>query len=122
MSLSDYRSLLVTGGTGSFDKAFVKRVLNDFPNIERLVVFSRDELKQFDMSQEFGKAQYDGIRYFIGDVRDQDRLRRALEGIEAVVHAAALKQVRLPSITRSSVSRPISWVHRTLWKHAWKAT
>ncbi|MGI9350801.1 MAG: UDP-N-acetylglucosamine 4,6-dehydratase (inverting) [Rhizobiaceae bacterium] len=93
MSLSDYRSLLVTGGTGSFGKAFVKRVLNDYPNIERLVIFSRDELKQFEMSQEFSSDEYPGIRYFIGDVRDQDRLKRALEGIDAVVHAAALKQV-----------------------------
>jgi len=93
MSLSDHRSLLITGGTGSFGKAFVKRVLNDYPNIERLVIFSRDELKQFEMSQEFSQDKYPGIRYFIGDVRDQDRLRRALEGIDAVVHAAALKQV-----------------------------
>ncbi|MEM7215432.1 MAG: UDP-N-acetylglucosamine 4,6-dehydratase (inverting) [Pseudomonadota bacterium] len=93
MSLSNYRSLLVTGGTGSFGKAFVSRVLNDFPNIERLVIYSRDELKQFEMSQEFGTDKYPGIRYFIGDIRDQERFRRALEGIEAVVHAAALKQV-----------------------------
>ncbi|MEM9333092.1 MAG: SDR family NAD(P)-dependent oxidoreductase, partial [Pseudomonadota bacterium] len=93
MSLSDYRSLLITGGTGSFGKAFVKRVLTDFPNIERLVIYSRDELKQFEMSQVFGSDEYPGIRYFLGDVRDQDRLRRALEGIDVVVHAAALKQV-----------------------------
>ncbi|MEM9277888.1 MAG: UDP-N-acetylglucosamine 4,6-dehydratase (inverting) [Pseudomonadota bacterium] len=93
MSLSDYRSLLITGGTGSFGKAFVKRILNDYPNIERLVIFSRDELKQFEMSQEFGTDKNPGIRYFIGDIRDQSRLRRALEGIDVVVHAAALKQV-----------------------------
>ncbi len=93
MSLKDHRSLLITGGTGSFGKAFVKRVLEEYPNIERLVIFSRDELKQFEMSQQFNQSTYPGIRYFIGDVRDQDRLRRALEGIDAVVHAAALKQV-----------------------------
>ncbi|MEL7428367.1 MAG: UDP-N-acetylglucosamine 4,6-dehydratase (inverting) [Pseudomonadota bacterium] len=93
MSLRDYKSLLLTGGTGSFGKAFVKRVLEDFPNIERLVVYSRDELKQFDMSQTFSTDKYPCLRYFIGDMRDQDRLRRALEGIDVVVHAAALKQV-----------------------------
>lgn len=93
MSLSNFSSLLITGGTGSFGKAFVRRVLDEYPNIERLVIFSRDELKQFEMSQEFSTDEHPGIRYFIGDVRDADRLKRALEGIEAVVHAAALKQV-----------------------------
>lgn len=93
MSLTDYRSLLVTGGTGSFGKAFIKRILEKFPNIERLVIYSRDELKQYEMSQQFDPDEHPGLRFFIGDVRDQDRLRRALEGIEVVVHAAALKQV-----------------------------
>ena len=93
MSLSNYKSLLITGGTGSFGKAFISRVLKEYPNIERLVVFSRDELKQFEMSQIFSQKDHPGIRYFIGDVRDQDRLHRALEGIDVVVHAAALKQV-----------------------------
>jgi UDP-N-acetylglucosamine 4,6-dehydratase (inverting) len=86
-------SVLVTGGTGSFGKAFVRRVLTEFPNIRRLVVFSRDELKQYEMSQEFSEQTFPALRYFIGDVRDADRLRRALEGIDIVVHAAALKQV-----------------------------
>jgi UDP-N-acetylglucosamine 4,6-dehydratase/5-epimerase len=86
-------SILITGGTGSFGKAFVKTVLARFPNIKRLVIFSRDELKQFDMSQEFDSSHHKGIRYFLGDVRDQSRLRQALEGIDTVVHAAALKQV-----------------------------
>jgi len=93
MSLSNYSSLLLTGGTGSFGKAFVKKVLDDYPNIERLVVFSRDELKQYEMSQTFSQSDHPGIRYFLGDVRDQERLHRALEGIDVVVHAAALKQV-----------------------------
>ncbi|MCG3770541.1 MAG: UDP-N-acetylglucosamine 4,6-dehydratase (inverting) [Nitrosomonadaceae bacterium] len=87
------KSILVTGGTGSFGKAFVKTVLARHPGIKRLVVYSRDELKQFEMSQQFSDDRYKGLRYFIGDVRDQDRLRRAMEGINVVIHAAALKQV-----------------------------
>jgi len=87
------KSILITGGTGSFGKTFVKTVLARYPDIRRLVVFSRDELKQFEMAQVYSPADYPTIRYFIGDVRDYDRLRRALEGIDTVVHAAALKQV-----------------------------
>lgn len=87
------KSILITGGTGSFGKAFVKTVLARYPDIKRLVVYSRDELKQFEMSQQFPDSHYKGIRYFIGDVRDKDRLRRAMEGIDVVIHAAALKQV-----------------------------
>lgn len=90
--LSD-KSILVTGGTGSFGKAFVKTVLERYPTIKRLVIFSRDELKQFEMAQKFPDDQYNAIRYFIGDIRDEPRLRRALEGIDIVIHAAALKQV-----------------------------
>jgi len=87
------QSILITGGTGSFGKAFVKSVLDNCPKIKRLVVFSRDELKQYEMQQEFSKEKYPALRFFIGDVRDQGRLSRALEGIDTVVHAAALKQV-----------------------------
>lgn len=87
------RSILITGGTGSFGKAFTKTILERYPDVKRLVIFSRDELKQFEMSQEFDPAKHRAIRYFIGDVRDQDRIRRALEGIDVVIHAAALKQV-----------------------------
>jgi UDP-N-acetylglucosamine 4,6-dehydratase (inverting) len=86
-------SVLVTGGTGSFGHAFVGTVLSRFPKIRRLVVFSRDELKQYDMSLRWSESQYPGLRYFLGDVRDRDRLTRAMEGIDVVVHAAALKQV-----------------------------
>lgn len=88
-----HKSILITGGTGSFGKAFVRTVLQRYPDIRRLVVFSRDELKQFEMAQEFPETQHPAMRYFIGDVRDADRLRRAMEGIEVVIHAAALKQV-----------------------------
>ena len=86
-------SILVTGGTGSFGKAFVRRTLEKCPSIKRLVIFSRDELKQFEMAQEFPEEKFPAIRYFLGDVRDESRLRRALQGIDTVVHAAALKQV-----------------------------
>ncbi|HEY9900172.1 MAG TPA: UDP-N-acetylglucosamine 4,6-dehydratase (inverting) [Pantanalinema sp.] len=86
-------SILVTGGTGSFGKRFIRTILERYPDITRLVVFSRDELKQFEMAQDFSAARFPQIRYFIGDVRDKDRLLRAMEGIDVVVHAAALKQV-----------------------------
>jgi UDP-N-acetylglucosamine 4,6-dehydratase (inverting) len=86
-------SILVTGGTGSFGKKFVATVLNKYPTVRRLVVFSRDELKQFEMTEEFPECKFPAIRYFIGDVRDKDRLKRALEGVDTVIHAAALKQV-----------------------------
>ena len=87
------KSILITGGTGSFGKAFVKTILTKYPEVKRLVVFSRDELKQFEMAQVFPEKDYPAIRYFIGDVRDLDRVRRSLEGIDTVIHAAALKQV-----------------------------
>jgi UDP-N-acetylglucosamine 4,6-dehydratase len=87
------KSILVTGGTGSFGKAFVRTVLDRYPNVKRLVIYSRDELKQFEMSEEFSDSRHPGLRYFIGDIRDEARLRRALEGVDVVVHAAALKQV-----------------------------
>ena len=86
-------SVLVTGGTGSFGRAFVERVLAAYPGIKRLVVFSRDELKQYEMSQVLSTREHPALRYFIGDVRDFYRLQRAFEGIDVVVHAAALKQV-----------------------------
>lgn len=84
---------MITGGTGSFGRAFVREVLQATPGIERLVIYSRDELKQYEMAQEFPESKYPGVRFFIGDIRDEARLRRALQGIDVVVHAAALKQV-----------------------------
>lgn len=87
------KSLLITGGTGSFGRAFVRTVLESYPNVRRLVVLSRDELKQFEMAQDFPREKYPQIRFFIGNVRDADRLRRAFEGVDIVIHAAALKQV-----------------------------
>jgi UDP-N-acetylglucosamine 4,6-dehydratase/5-epimerase len=87
------QSVLITGGTGSFGKAFVRTILAKYPQVKRLVVFSRDELKQYEMALEFPDTKYPSMRYFIGDIRDEPRLRRALEGIDVVIHAAALKQV-----------------------------
>ncbi len=87
------KSVLITGGTGSFGKKFMETLLQLYPQMERLVVYSRDELKQFEMSQKWSSGTDHRIRYFLGDVRDLDRLRRALEGIDVVIHAAALKQV-----------------------------
>ena len=87
------KSVLVTGGTGSFGRAFVSKALKNFPEIRRLIVFSRDELKQFEMAQAFPVDRYPAVRFFIGDVRDAPRLRRAIEGVDYVVHAAAMKQV-----------------------------
>ena len=84
--------VLLTGGTGSFGRKFVEIVLKEYAP-KKLIVFSRDELKQHEMAQVFNPASYPCMRYFIGDVRDRDRLYRALDGVEIVVHAAALKQV-----------------------------
>ena len=87
------KSILITGGTGSFGKRFISRLLKEHPEIERVVIYSRDELKQFEMAQQFSMEEFPQLRYFIGDVRDKDRFQRALEGIDTVIHAAALKQV-----------------------------
>jgi len=84
--------ILVTGGTGSFGKEFLSTVLAGYKP-RKMIVFSRDEVKQFDMRQQFSEARYPALRYFIGDVRDRDRLYRAMDGVDIVIHAAALKQV-----------------------------
>lgn len=87
------KSILITGGTGSFGKKFVETILTKYPEVQRLVIYSRDEMKQFQMSQRFSPQEYPCLRYFIGDVRDEARLKRACEGIDTIIHAAALKQV-----------------------------
>jgi UDP-N-acetylglucosamine 4,6-dehydratase len=86
------RTILVTGGTGSFGRAFVKAVLTKW-NPRRLIVFSRDELKQYEMAEDLPANKFSSMRYFIGDVRDVDRLEMALRGVDYVIHAAALKHV-----------------------------
>ena len=89
------KSILITGGTGSLGKELTKTILEKWPDVKRLVIFSRDEQKQFQMEQEFPTSKYKAIRYFIGDVRDLDRLKRALTGIDYIVHAAAMKHVHI---------------------------
>jgi UDP-N-acetylglucosamine 4,6-dehydratase len=87
------KSILITGGTGSFGKKFVETIFAKYPDVKRLVIFSRDEMKQFEMSQIYSEQKYPAIRYFIGDVRNAERVKRACEGIDVIIHAAALKQV-----------------------------
>tara|TARA_B100001059_G_scaffold13776_1_gene11121 strand:+ start:2549 stop:3565 length:1017 start_codon:yes stop_codon:yes gene_type:complete len=89
------KSILITGGTGSFGQMFTKLILERNPDVKRLVILSRDEQKHFNMAMEFPETKYPAIRYFIGDVRDKERLERAFEGIDIVIHAAAMKHVHL---------------------------
>lgn len=87
------KAILITGGTGSLGRALTKHILSNYPQIKRLVIFSRDEQKQFQMSQEYPADKFPQIRFFIGDVRDKERLIRAFKGIDYVIHAAAMKHV-----------------------------
>ncbi len=89
------KSVLITGGTGSLGKHLTKNILERWPDVKRLVIFSRDEQKQFQMNQEFPESKYKAIRYFIGDVRDVERLKMALKGIDYVIHAAAMKHIHI---------------------------
>ncbi len=93
MAIKEYKTILITGATGSFGKEFLKKILLTYKNFERIVIYSRDELKQWDLRQKYPEAKYPQLRFFLGDVRDKERLKRALENIEVIVHAAALKQV-----------------------------
>lgn len=85
--------VLITGGTGSFGKKFVETILRDYPQVKKIIIFSRGELKQFDMKQKYPEDKYPQLRYFIGDVRDYERLNQACEGVDVIIHAAAIKQV-----------------------------
>lgn len=89
------KSILITGGTGSLGKALTKTIFQKWPDVKRVVIYSRDEQKQFLMDQDYPHSKYPQIRFFIGDVRDQDRLIRALSGIDYVIHAAAMKHVHI---------------------------
>ena len=87
------KSILITGGTGSLGKALTAHIVKRYPDVKRLVIFSRDEQKQFQMAQDYPNNLFPNIRFFIGDVRDRDRLIRAMQGIDYVIHAAAMKHV-----------------------------
>jgi UDP-N-acetylglucosamine 4,6-dehydratase len=89
------KSILITGGTGSLGKALVSHIINTYPEIKKVIIFSRDEQKQFQMAQDFPVNQFPQIRFFIGDVRDEQRLVRAFQGVDIVIHAAAMKHVHL---------------------------
>ena len=87
------KSVLITGGTGSFGKKFVETILKRYPEVKRIVIYSRDELKLFELKQKYPESKYPQLRFFIGDVRDGERLKRACEGVDVIIHAAAIKQV-----------------------------
>jgi UDP-N-acetylglucosamine 4,6-dehydratase len=87
------KSILITGGTGSLGKALTATILKKFPEIRRLIIFSRDEQKQFQMAQDYPHEKYPQVRFFIGDVRDYDRVKRALNGVDYLIHAAAMKHI-----------------------------
>ena len=85
--------VLITGGTGSFGKKFIETILARYPLVKKIIIYSRDELKQSDLKQKYPNSMYRQLRFFIGDVRDKDRMRRVCEGVDVVIHAAAIKQV-----------------------------
>lgn len=85
--------VLITGGTGSFGNKFVETILRDYPNVKKIVIFSRGELKQYNMKQKYPEKQFPMLRYLIGDVRDADRVKAACDGVDVIIHAAAIKQV-----------------------------
>lgn len=89
------KSILITGGTGSLGKQLTKTILDKYPNVKKLIIYSRDEQKQFVMAQEFSEEKYPAIRYFIGDVRDYERIKRAIFEVDFVIHAAAMKHVHI---------------------------
>jgi UDP-N-acetylglucosamine 4,6-dehydratase len=95
MGLFTNKSILITGGTGSLGKALTKHIFENYPDLKKLVIFSRDEQKQYQMDQEYPVDKYPQIRFFVGDVRDRERLTRAMKGIDYVIHAAAMKHVHI---------------------------
>ena len=87
------KTILITGGTGSFGKKFIEVILRDYPNVRKVIIYSRDELKQYELKLKYPVAQFPMMRFFLGDVRDLERLTRACEGVDVIIHAAAIKQV-----------------------------
>src|SRR6478672_3232425 len=89
------KSILITGGTGSLGKELTKTILKKWPDVKRLVIYSRDEQKQYQMAQDYPDTKFPAIRYFIGDVRDKERLKRAFTDVDYVIHSAAMKHVHI---------------------------
>ncbi|WP_087020387.1 UDP-N-acetylglucosamine 4,6-dehydratase (inverting) [Thaumasiovibrio subtropicus] len=87
------KTVLITGGTGSFGKQFIKTILERYQDVKKIIIYSRDELKQFEIKQQYPTGKYPQLRFFIGDVRDQNRMIQACEGVDVIIHAAAIKQV-----------------------------
>ncbi|EGR0487208.1 UDP-N-acetylglucosamine 4,6-dehydratase (inverting) [Vibrio cholerae] len=87
------KTVLITGGTGSFGKQFIKTILERYKDVKKIIIFSRDELKQFELKQHYPHQKYPQLRFFIGDVRDRNRMIQACEGVDVIIHAAAIKQV-----------------------------
>ena len=87
------KAILITGGTGSFGKKFIETILDRYPDVKKIIIYSRDELKQSDLKHKYPERDFPDLRFFIGDVRDKERLRRACEGVDVIIHAAAIKQV-----------------------------
>lgn len=87
------KSVLITGGTGSFGKQFIKTILERYQNVKKIIIYSRDELKQFELKQMYPEKKFPQLRFFIGDVRDEKRMNQACEGVDVIIHAAAIKQV-----------------------------
>ena len=87
------KTVLITGGTGSFGKKFIETILKRYSGVKKIIIYSRDELKQSDLKQKYPERDFPYLRFFIGDVRDKERLKRACEGVDAIIHAAAIKQV-----------------------------
>jgi UDP-N-acetylglucosamine 4,6-dehydratase len=87
------KTVLITGGTGSFGKKFIETILSRYSKVKKIIIFSRDELKQSELRQKYPEYEYPQLRFFIGDVRDKERVKRACEGVDVIIHAAAIKQV-----------------------------
>jgi UDP-N-acetylglucosamine 4,6-dehydratase (inverting) len=87
------KSILITGGTGSFGKKFIETILDDYPDVQKIIIYSRDEMKQFELKEKYNQSTFPQLRFFIGDIRDAHRVKQACEGVDVIIHAAALKQV-----------------------------
>ena len=111
MKTLESKSILITGGTGSFGKAFISRMLEKRNDVSRIVIYSRDELKQWELQQFYPEDEYPQVN-FLGDVRDKERLYRAMEGIDTVVHAAALKQVPAAEYNPMEFIKTNVWVQK----------